>query len=106
MYGWLYIVPLYLARIQGYNAQQIGGVLMWIGLPQLLILPIIPRAIKIVAPKHLVIGGYLLFIVGSMLATGLSGDFSGPAVHFIEPGAGCRSVDGHDAFVGNRGGGD
>ena len=78
MYGWLYIVPLYLARIQGYNAQQIGGVLVWIGLPQLLILPVIPRVIKIVAPKHLVIGGYLLFVVGSMLATGLSGDFSGP----------------------------
>ena len=31
MCGWLYIVPVYLARIEGYNAEQIGGVLTWIG---------------------------------------------------------------------------
>jgi MFS transporter, DHA2 family, multidrug resistance protein len=78
MYGWLYIVPLYLARIQGYNAEQIGEVLIWIGLPQLLILPLVPKIIKIIAPKYLVVAGYALFIVGSLMATHLSGDFSGP----------------------------
>ena len=78
MYGWLYIVPLYLARIQGYNAEQIGEVLIWIGLPQLLILPLVPQMIKVIAPKYLVIAGYTLFIVGSLMATHLSGDFSGP----------------------------
>jgi MFS transporter, DHA2 family, multidrug resistance protein len=78
MYGWLYIVPLYLARIQGYNAEQIGKVLIWIGLPQLLILPIIPKVIKIVPPKYLVVAGYILFILGSLMATHLSDDFSGP----------------------------
>jgi len=78
MYGWLYIVPLYLALIQGYNAEQIGKVLIWIGLPQLAILPIIPKVIKIVPPKYLVVAGYILFIIGSLMATHLSGDFSGP----------------------------
>jgi MFS transporter, DHA2 family, multidrug resistance protein len=78
MYGWLYIVPVYLARIQGYNAEQIGEVLIWIGLPQLLVLPLIPKVIKIIPPKYLVIAGYILFIVGSLMATRLSGDFSGP----------------------------
>ena len=99
MYGWLYIVPLYLSRIQGYNAEQIGGVLIWIGLPQLLILPIIPKVIKIVAPKYLVIAGYILFIVGSLLATHVSGDFSGSTVPGIEPGARSRPIDGDDAVV-------
>lgn len=78
MYGWLYIVPLYLARIQGYNAEQIGEVLVWIGLPQLAILPFIPKVIRIVPPKYLVVAGYVLFIVGSLMATRLSTDFSGP----------------------------
>jgi MFS transporter, DHA2 family, multidrug resistance protein len=78
MYGWIYIVPLYLSRIQGYDAEQIGEVLVWIGLPQLLILPMLPKVIKIVAPKYLVIAGYILFIFGSLLATHLSDDFSGP----------------------------
>ena len=78
MYGWLYVVPVYLARVQGYNAQQIGGVLIWIGLPQLAILPFIPKVMKWIDPRRLVIAGYALFIAGSLLALNLSGDFSGP----------------------------
>ncbi|MDB5459240.1 MAG: Drug resistance transporter EmrB/QacA subfamily [Caulobacteraceae bacterium] len=78
MYGWVYLVPLYLARSQGYNAQQIGGVLIWIGLPQLAIIPFMPKLMKRMDPRLLVIVGYILFIVGSLLAMNLSGDFSGP----------------------------
>lgn len=78
MYGWLYVVPLYLGRIQGYNAEQIGGVLIWIGLPQLAILPLIPRLLRQVDPRRLVALGYVLFILGSLLATNFSANFSGP----------------------------
>jgi DHA2 family multidrug resistance protein len=78
MYGWLYVVPLYLARIQGYDAEQIGGVLIWIGLPQLAIIPLIPRLMRRVDPRRLVTAGFALFIIGSLLATNLSDDFSGP----------------------------
>ncbi len=78
MYGWIYIVPLYLSRVQGYNAEQIGMVLIWLGLPQLAILPLIPRVIRIIPPKYLVVAGYLLYIVGSLMATSLTADFSGP----------------------------
>jgi DHA2 family multidrug resistance protein len=82
MYGWIYIVPLYLDRIQGYNAEQIGTVLVWIGLPQLLILPLMPKVMKRVDPRLLVAVGYVLFIAGSLLATNFSGDFSGPQFIF------------------------
>jgi DHA2 family multidrug resistance protein len=78
MYGWIYIVPVYLARMQGYNAEQIGTVLIWIGLPQLAILPLIPKVMKRVDPRWLVGVGFVLFIAGSLLATDFSGDFSGP----------------------------
>jgi DHA2 family multidrug resistance protein len=78
MYGWIYVVPLYLARMQGYNAEQIGTVLIWIGLPQLAILPLIPKVMKRVDPRWLVGVGFVLFIAGSLLATDFSGDFSGP----------------------------
>ncbi|HEX3366057.1 MDR family MFS transporter [Phenylobacterium sp.] len=78
MYGWLYVVPLYLARIQGYNAEQIGGVLIWIGLPQLALIPLVPRLMKRVDPRRLVIAGFVLFIIGTLLATNLSDNFSGP----------------------------
>ncbi len=78
MYGWIYVVPLYLARMQGYNAEQIGNVLIWIGLPQLVILPLVPKLMKRVDPRLLVGAGFVLFIAGSLLATNLSGNFSGP----------------------------
>ena len=78
MYSWIYLVPLYLARLQGYNAEEIGTVLIWIGLPQLAILPLVPRLMKFVDPRRLAAIGFGLFIVGSLLATAFSGDFSGP----------------------------
>ena len=78
MYGWLYVVPLYLSRIQGYNAEQIGTVLIWIGLPQLLIIPVVPKLMRLMDPRYLVAAGYSLFVVGSLFAVSLSGDFSGP----------------------------
>jgi DHA2 family multidrug resistance protein len=78
MYGWLYVVPLYLARVQGYDAEQIGSVLIWIGLPQLAILPLVPKLMKLADPRRLVALGFVLFIGGSLLATNISGDFSGP----------------------------
>src|ERR1700712_1527582 len=33
LYGSVFILPVYLSRIQGYNAEQIGMVLAWTGLP-------------------------------------------------------------------------
>ena len=78
MFGWIYLVPLYLSRMQGYSSQEIGGVMVWLGLPQLLIIPFIPRVMRSVDARRLVIAGYALFIIGSLLASRLSDDFSGP----------------------------
>ncbi len=35
LFGTIYILPQYLGQAQGYNAEQIGAVLAWTGLPQL-----------------------------------------------------------------------
>jgi DHA2 family multidrug resistance protein len=78
MFGWIYLVPLYLSRMLGYSSQQIGGVMIWIGLPQLVLIPFIPKIMKYVDSKRLVISGYILFVIGSLLAARLSDDFSGP----------------------------
>ena len=78
MFGWIYLVPQYLSRMQGYSSQQIGGVMIWLGLPQLLLIPFLPKIMQRVESRWMVIVGYILFIGGSLLATGLSDDFSGP----------------------------
>jgi MFS transporter, DHA2 family, multidrug resistance protein len=78
MFGWIYLVPQYLSRMQGYSSQEIGGVMIWIGLPQLVLIPFLPKIMQRVDTRWLAIGGYSLFIVGTLLAARLSDDFSGP----------------------------
>jgi MFS transporter, DHA2 family, multidrug resistance protein len=78
MFGWIYLIPQYLSRMQGYSSQQIGGVMVWIGLPQLLLIPCLPKIMQHVDSRRLVIVGYALFVIGSLLAARLSDDFSGP----------------------------
>src|SRR5262249_60536502 len=42
LFGTVYLLPQYLGQVQRYNAEQIGNVLAWTGLPQLLIIPLLP----------------------------------------------------------------
>src|SRR5258708_5345589 len=46
LYGSVFILPQYLAHIQGYNSEQIGMVLAWTGLPQLVLIPLVPLLMK------------------------------------------------------------
>jgi DHA2 family multidrug resistance protein len=46
LYGSVYILPLYLSQTQGYDAQQIGETMMWAGLPQLVIFPMMPALLR------------------------------------------------------------
>jgi MFS transporter, DHA2 family, multidrug resistance protein len=78
MFGWIYLVPLYLSRMQGYSSQEIGGVMIWVGLPQLVLIPFMPQVMKRVDARWLVLVGFAVFIGGSLLAMSLSDDFSGP----------------------------
>lgn len=42
LYGSTFLLSVYLAQIQGYNAFQNGMVSMWVGFPQLLVMPLLP----------------------------------------------------------------
>jgi DHA2 family multidrug resistance protein len=41
LYGSAFILPLFLAQIAGYTPMQIGQVIMWVGLPQIVIMPFV-----------------------------------------------------------------
>src|SRR6202048_5155979 len=73
-YGSIYIIPVYCAQIQGYNAQQIGYVVMWSGLPQLLLFPLMPLIMRVFDARMLVTGGTLFFIVSCWINVGLTHD--------------------------------
>ena len=78
LYGSVFILPLYLSQLQGFNAEQIGEVLAWYGLPQLLLIPLVPRLMRIIDARVLVGLGLLLFAVSCFMNTSLDVDFSGP----------------------------
>jgi len=78
LYGTIFIIPLYLTELQGYNATQIGVVVAWTGLPQLLIIPFIPRLLKTIDARALVALGFALFAVSCFMDTGLTPDVAGP----------------------------
>ncbi len=72
--GSTYIIPLYCAQIQGYNAEQIGYVVMWSGLPQLFLFPAMPFLMRRVDPRVLVSTGTLLFAYSCYLNVSLTHD--------------------------------
>jgi DHA2 family multidrug resistance protein len=67
MYGLMYLLPVYLARIQGYNAQQIGMTMMWSGVPQLLMMPVAALLMKRVDARWLTSIGLVLFSASSFM---------------------------------------
>jgi len=84
LYGSIYLLPLYLAQIQQYNALQIGQVIMWMGIPQLFLIPLVPKLMKVVAPKWLCAVGFALFGLSSFASGVLNPDFAGDQFHPIQ----------------------
>jgi MFS transporter, DHA2 family, multidrug resistance protein len=72
LYGSIYLLPLYLAQIQKYNAMQIGEVLMWAGLPQLFLIPFVPKLIQILDVRLVIAIGISFFSVSCFMNSDLS----------------------------------
>ncbi|ACK52343.1 drug resistance transporter, EmrB/QacA subfamily [Methylocella silvestris BL2] len=72
--GSTYVIPLYCAQIQGYNAEQIGYVVMWSGLPQLVLFPGMPFLMKRIDARILVALGTLLFAASCFINVNLTHD--------------------------------
>jgi MFS transporter, DHA2 family, multidrug resistance protein len=76
LYGSVYILPVYLSRIQGYNSEQIGMVLAWTGLPQLVLIPLVPRLMKRVDPRIVIGVGFGLFAVSNFMNIYMTNDYA------------------------------
>jgi len=76
--GSIYVLPLYMAQIHNYNALEIGEVLMWMGLPQLLVLPLVPKLTHKIDPRYLVSFGFLVFAISCFMNVNMSADYAGP----------------------------
>jgi DHA2 family multidrug resistance protein len=76
LYGSVFIMPVYLSRIQGYNAEQIGMVLAWTGLPQLLLIPLVPQLMKRFDPRLIIGIGFALFAASNFMNIYMTNDYA------------------------------
>jgi MFS transporter, DHA2 family, multidrug resistance protein len=76
LYGSVYILPVYLSRIQGYNSEQIGMVLAWTGLPQLVLIPLVPRLMKRIDPRIVIGVGFALFAASNFMNIYMTNDYA------------------------------
>ena len=76
MFGSIYLLPLYLGSIQGYGAADIGATLVWGGIPQLFIMPLLPWFMGRFDLRGLIAFGLLMFGASCLLNTSMSADFA------------------------------
>jgi len=76
LYGSVFILPQYLARIQGYNAEQIGMVLAWTGLPQLVLIPLVPRLMQKFDARIIIGVGFVLFAASNFMNIDMTNDYA------------------------------
>jgi DHA2 family multidrug resistance protein len=77
LFGSVYILPAYLGQAQGYNAEQIGAVMAWTGLPQLVLIPLVPRLMRRFDTRYIAITGLLIFAYSCFMNTAMSPDYAG-----------------------------
>jgi DHA2 family multidrug resistance protein len=77
LYGGIYALSIYLGQIQNYSAQQIGLVMMWVGIPQIFLMPLIPFVLKKFDARVPIIIGLALFAYSNYLNSFLSADYAG-----------------------------
>jgi DHA2 family multidrug resistance protein len=76
LYGSVFILPVYLSHIQGYNAEQIGFVLAWTGLPQLVLIPFVPKLMKRFDPRLVIVIGFALFSASNFMNIYMTADYA------------------------------
>jgi DHA2 family multidrug resistance protein len=83
LFGTVYVLPQYLGQVQGYNAEQIGNVLAWTGLPQLLLIPFVPLLMRHFDVRYVGFFGIAVFSLSCFMNIDMSLDYSGD--QFFEP---------------------
>jgi DHA2 family multidrug resistance protein len=78
LYGAAFLLPEYLAVAQGFDAEQIGAVMAWTGLPQLLVIPLVPMLMKRIDARLLVGVGLVVFAASCFMNLSLDQNYAAP----------------------------
>ena len=76
LYGCVYLIPLYLTEVQNYSPFQVGQTLVWVGLPQLLVFPLLPLLMKRFDLRLFICFGCVLFAGSCFMSSFMSFDYA------------------------------
>jgi DHA2 family multidrug resistance protein len=71
-----YIIPQYLITVQSFRALQVGSVLLWIALPQLVVAPLIATLLRFVDPRYVLASGIFAVGIACVLASNLTSEWA------------------------------
>lgn len=77
LFGVVFLAPLYLTQMRNDSPFQIGLVLMWIGIPQVVISPLVPRLLQRFDARVVAFTGMSLFGISSIMNGFMTHDSSG-----------------------------
>ena len=75
LYGLTYLYPVYLGRVRGYSALQIGETMFVTGLAMFFTAPIAGRLMQKLDPRVMLAGGLIGFAAGTWMASGITKDW-------------------------------
>ena len=76
LYGLTYVYPVYLGRVRHYSSLQIGETLFLTGIVMFISAPIVGRLLGVLDNRVMMAVGFIVFAVGTWLATGITGDWA------------------------------
>jgi len=78
LYASAYLLPQYLAVTQGLDSEQAGEVIAWTGLPQLVLIPLVPLLMRRFDARLLAGTGLLIFAVSCFMNMTLDQNYGAP----------------------------
>jgi MFS transporter, DHA2 family, multidrug resistance protein len=78
LYAAAYLLPQYLAVTQGFDAEQSGEVMAWTGMPQLLVIPLMPLMMKRINARGLAMIGFPIFVISCFMNVHLDLNYAAP----------------------------
>jgi len=77
LFGGIYVLPLFLARVAGFEARQIGDAVFVAGLSQVAIAPVIARLSQKMDLRIMLVSGFVLFAFGLWMSSTVTSQWQG-----------------------------
>jgi DHA2 family multidrug resistance protein len=87
--GSAYLIPQYLATVQLLRPLQIGDALIWIALPQIMLIPLTALLIRVVDARLVLAAGLAILAIGTWLGTALTDQWIADT---FQPSQACEAI--------------